>query len=245
MNHGWNESFAEKIVISRNMTKTMLHTIRWLYKVSCLRILLQFARKITLSLSWRLLAWQNKMNRVSRKNVWWNNTKHLLHTIRGGYRQFCCFVPVLFWLANSVKLAWVAQGRRIASPNTFARNQKQLERMVGQDFGVQNDLWVSWRYSLTYILGGIDSTRNCFLIFMSQQSPYMIKDHVTLRCTYGKYRTVIPTREEWDKDWPNPLRKGQICLEPIISKRLGQEFANIKTKCNGTSQWNRMQQLFQ
>ncbi len=38
----------------------------------------------------------------------------------------------------------------------------------------------------------------------------MIKDHVTLRRTFGKYRTVIPTREEWDKDWPNWLRKGQV-----------------------------------
>ncbi len=36
----------------------------------------------------------------------------------------------------------------------------------------------------------------------------MIEDHVTLRGTFGKYRTVIPTREEWDKDWPNWLRKG-------------------------------------
>ncbi len=25
----------------------------------------------------------------------------------------------------------------------------------------------------------------------------------------GKYPTVIPTREEWDKDWPNWLRKEQ------------------------------------
>ncbi len=35
----------------------------------------------------------------------------------------------------------------------------------------------------------------------------MIKDHVTLRRTFGKYRTVIMTREEWDKEWPNWLRK--------------------------------------
>ncbi len=28
----------------------------------------------------------------------------------------------------------------------------------------------------------------------------MIKDHVTLRCTYGKYRIVISTREEWGKN---------------------------------------------
>ncbi len=38
----------------------------------------------------------------------------------------------------------------------------------------------------------------------------MIKDHITLRRTCGNYRTVIPTREEWDKDWPNWLRKRQI-----------------------------------
>ncbi len=38
----------------------------------------------------------------------------------------------------------------------------------------------------------------------------MIKDHITLRRTYGNYRTVILTREEWDKDWPNWLRRGQV-----------------------------------
>ncbi len=37
-----------------------------------------------------------------------------------------------------------------------------------------------------------------------------IKDHITLRRTFGNYRAVIPTREEWDKDWPNWLRKGQV-----------------------------------
>ncbi len=35
---GWNESFAEKIVSSRNTTKTMLHTIRWSSKVSRLSL---------------------------------------------------------------------------------------------------------------------------------------------------------------------------------------------------------------
>ncbi len=34
--------------------------------------------------------------------------------------------------------------------------------------------------------------------------------HATLRRTFGKYLTVIPTREEWDKDWPNWLRKEQV-----------------------------------
>ncbi len=28
----------------------------------------------------------------------------------------------------------------------------------------------------------------------------MIKDHVTLRRTFGKYQIVISTREEWDKN---------------------------------------------
>ncbi len=36
----------------------------------------------------------------------------------------------------------------------------------------------------------------------------MIKDHVILRHTFDKYQTVIWTREERDKDWPNRLRKG-------------------------------------
>ncbi len=30
----------------------------------------------------------------------------------------------------------------------------------------------------------------------------MIKDHVTLRRTFGKYRIVILTREKWEKNWP-------------------------------------------
>ncbi len=38
----------------------------------------------------------------------------------------------------------------------------------------------------------------------------MIKDHITLRRTFGKHRTVIPTKEEWDKDRPNWLRKEQV-----------------------------------
>ncbi len=38
----------------------------------------------------------------------------------------------------------------------------------------------------------------------------MIKDHVTRRRTFGKYQSVIPTREEWDKDWPNWLKKEQV-----------------------------------
>ncbi len=38
----------------------------------------------------------------------------------------------------------------------------------------------------------------------------MIKDHVTLSRMFGKYRTVILTGEEWNKDWRNWLRKGQV-----------------------------------
>ncbi len=38
----------------------------------------------------------------------------------------------------------------------------------------------------------------------------VIKDHISLRRMFGKYRTVIPTREEWYKDWPQRLRKGQV-----------------------------------
>ncbi len=37
-----------------------------------------------------------------------------------------------------------------------------------------------------------------------------MKDHVTLRHTFGKYRIVIPTREQWEKNWPNQLRKGHV-----------------------------------
>ncbi len=36
----------------------------------------------------------------------------------------------------------------------------------------------------------------------------VINDHVTLRCTFGKYLIMIPTGEEWDKDRLNRLRKG-------------------------------------
>ncbi len=39
----------------------------------------------------------------------------------------------------------------------------------------------------------------------------MTKDLVTLRRTFNKYWTVILTREEWGKNWPNRLRKASIC----------------------------------
>ncbi len=38
----------------------------------------------------------------------------------------------------------------------------------------------------------------------------MVKDHVTLRRTFGNYWIVIPTTEEWDKNWSNWLRRGQV-----------------------------------
>ncbi len=38
----------------------------------------------------------------------------------------------------------------------------------------------------------------------------MTKDLVILRRTFRKYRTVIPTREEWDKKWLNRFRKRQV-----------------------------------
>ncbi len=73
-----------------------------------------------------------------------------------------------------------------------------------------------------------------------------IQDHITLRRTFGKYRTVISTREEWDKDWPNKLRKGQVWFTDGACNQqgTGQEFANIKAKYNGTSHWDRMLQPF-
>ncbi len=38
----------------------------------------------------------------------------------------------------------------------------------------------------------------------------MIKDNVTLRPTFNKYKIGIPTREEWGKNWSNQLRKGHV-----------------------------------
>ncbi len=89
-------SIAEKTVSLRNTTKTMLHTIRGSSKVLHQSLLLQFTLKIPLSLSWRLLTWQNKTHRVPQ-----NATKHHLHTICSAY-PFHCFIPVSLWFANSV-----------------------------------------------------------------------------------------------------------------------------------------------
>ncbi len=38
----------------------------------------------------------------------------------------------------------------------------------------------------------------------------MIKDHVTLQRTFGKYWIVILTRDEWKKNWLNQLRKEHV-----------------------------------
>ncbi len=38
----------------------------------------------------------------------------------------------------------------------------------------------------------------------------MMTDHITLRRTFGKYRIVILTREEWGKNWANQQRKGHF-----------------------------------
>ncbi len=60
---------------------------------------------------------------------------------------------------------------------------------------------------------------------------------------FGEYRTVIPTREEWDKAQLAEGRSGSH-TEPVMNKGLVHEFANIKAKCNGTSHWDRMLQPF-
>ncbi len=72
-----------------------------------------------------------------------------------------------------------------------------------------------------------------------------IKENATLRRMFGKYRNMIPTREGWDKDWPNWLKgRSGSQMEPVISKGLGPELANIKGKYNSTSHWDRMLQPF-
>ncbi len=64
----------------------------------------------------------------------------------------------------------------------------------------------------------------------------MIKDHITLRNTFGKYWTVIPTREEWNKDWPNRLRKGQVWFTdgPCNQQKTGTGIC----KCQSKIQWH-------
>ncbi len=59
---------------------------------------------------------------------------------------------------------------------------------------------------------------------------------VTLRRTFGKYRTVIPTREEWYKDWPNWLRKGQVWFRDGACNQQGTG-AGV-CKCQSKIQWH-------
>ncbi len=74
----------------------------------------------------------------------------------------------------------------------------------------------------------------------------MIKDHVTLGRTFGKYRIVIPTSEEWEKNWLNQLRKGHVWFTDGDGNQqgTGQEFVNTKEKYSGTFHWDRMIQSF-
>ncbi len=91
---GRNESFTKKFCKFAKHDKNHATHYSWVW-------LLQFTWKIPLSLSWRRLVWWNKTNHVSQKTVLQNATNHLLHTIRGMY-QFCCFLHILLWFANSV-----------------------------------------------------------------------------------------------------------------------------------------------
>ncbi len=66
----------------------------------------------------------------------------------------------------------------------------------------------------------------------------IIKDHVPLRRTFGNYRIVILNRERWGKTGPINWGKcvSGLQMEPVIIKRLGQEFANTKANYRGTFQ---------
>ncbi len=68
-----------------------------------------------------------------------------------------------------------------------------------------------------------------------------IKNHVIPRRSSYKYWIGIPTREEWEKNWPNQLRKGisGLQMESVISKGLVQKFATTKANSSGTFHWNR------
>ncbi len=37
----------------------------------------------------------------------------------------------------------------------------------------------------------------------------MIKDHITPKSDFSRYQ-MVPTRKEWEKNWPNQLRKGHV-----------------------------------
>ncbi len=60
----------------------------------------------------------------------------------------------------------------------------------------------------------------------------MIKDHVTLRRTFGKYRIVIPAREEWEKNWHNQLRKGYVWFADgaLNQQRIGTVICKYQSK---------------
>ncbi len=70
----------------------------------------------------------------------------------------------------------------------------------------------------------------------------LTKDHITLRCTFGKHRTVILTREEWSKDWPNWLRKGQVWFTngACYQQGTGTGVCKFQSRTHGTSHWDRM-----
>ncbi len=51
----------------------------------------------------------------------------------------------------------------------------------------------------------------------------MIKDHVTLRRTFGKYRIAISTREEWEKNGSKQLRKGHVWFTVGVHNKQGSE----------------------
>ncbi len=64
----------------------------------------------------------------------------------------------------------------------------------------------------------------------------MIKGHITLKRTFGNYRTVIPTREEWEKNWPNWLRKGQVWFTDVARNQQGTGAGICKYQCK--TQWH-------
>ncbi len=49
----------------------------------------------------------------------------------------------------------------------------------------------------------------------------VIKEHVTLRRTFGKYWIAISIRDEWVKNWPNQLRKGHVWFNDRASNQQG------------------------
>ncbi len=64
----------------------------------------------------------------------------------------------------------------------------------------------------------------------------IIKDHVTLRCTFGKYGILVPTRKEMEKNWPNQLRKGHVQFTDGACNQ--QETGTGICKCQSKIQWH-------